>query len=985
MADIAQLGLRVDSGGVKTAAGELKAFDAQAAKTEKMAMSLVKSLGGLAAGFSIASAVQGAVNANKVFQTSLSQLSAITGATGKDLQFFAEQSKEIGRTTTLSASQAAEAFKLIASAKPDLLANRDALAAVTKEAVALAEAAGIELPQAAAALGNSLNQFGADADQAGRFINVLAAGAKFGSSAITDTTLAMKNAGAAANAVGVSFEAANAGIQALAKGGIVGAEAGTALRNVLLKLEGDTNTKLNPSVSGLTGALASLAKQQLTVTQITEKFGAENVVAVQTLIDNAAAVGELEKQLTGTNTAYEQAKTNNDNLQGAQAALSSAVNDLAISFGDKLNPALTDSTKLLTKATIGISDNLDTLVRIGEVVAVLFAGRMVASFGAAAAAQIAAARAATVATTTFNAQTLVMTRVTASANLAAFATRGLAGAMALVGGPVGLAVSGVTLLATGIYQYNQRAIMAGKTTGELTASVTQMGDAASRAQSRFAGLLSGIQNLTRAEAEQRLGRMQAQLRRVESDAKRFQRMFESGTGSLGMIEGNAAAAELLRKEIDKLSASIGAQSSAQAGGTDESRKAIEAMRQQLELAKLEGVAREKLSAIQRLGVGASEEERAEAERLAAEIYRLNESRKGATSSTVTLTDAQKLAKTVAEDLAKAQQSNADVIADLAEQLYQATLSADELIQRQNQLRLNEFATPEQVAQVRSLTEALAQLKAQEAANEELDRRREEFGSDPAATIRGDLSPLSGGRFDEQTARYEAERQAEMIRYQEQQARLAEALEIELITKQESWALEEQFYQEHSDRLTQIDQARTDMMMENAAQGFAQMSQDIMAFAQVFASENKEMFEVAKAAAIASTIIETITSAQRAFSAMSVIPIVGPALGIAAAAAAVAGGMARVSQIRSQSPSFDGGGFTGHGSRTGGVDGKGGFNAVLHPNETVIDHTKSQAMAGGTPQVVNNFTISGQVDRRTQSQIAAKMAQEQNRSRARFAV
>ena len=43
-------------------------------------------------------------------------------------------------------------------------------------------------------------------------------------------------------------------------------------------------------------------------------------------------------------------------------------------------------------------------------------------------------------------------------------------------------------------------------------------------------------------------------------------------------------------------------------------------------------------------------------------------------------------------------------------------------------------------------------------------------------------------------------------------------------------------------------------------------------------------------------------------------------------------------------SFDGGGFTGSGSRTGGLDGKGGFNAVLHPNETVIDHTKGQGMA-----------------------------------------
>ena len=54
------------------------------------------------------------------------------------------------------------------------------------------------------------------------------------------------------------------------------------------------------------------------------------------------------------------------------------------------------------------------------------------------------------------------------------------------------------------------------------------------------------------------------------------------------------------------------------------------------------------------------------------------------------------------------------------------------------------------------------------------------------------------------------------------------------------------------------------------------------------------------------------------------------------------------------PSGNGGGFTGLGSRTGGVDGKGGFPAILHPNETVVDHTKGQSM--GSNATVN-FNIS----------------------------
>jgi len=66
-------------------------------------------------------------------------------------------------------------------------------------------------------------------------------------------------------------------------------------------------------------------------------------------------------------------------------------------------------------------------------------------------------------------------------------------------------------------------------------------------------------------------------------------------------------------------------------------------------------------------------------------------------------------------------------------------------------------------------------------------------------------------------------------------------------------------------------------------------------------------------------------------------------------------------------SFAGGGFTGGGSRTGGIDGRGGFPAILHPNETVIDHDKGQ---GRSVTVINNFSVSTPTDRRTQEQIAS---------------
>ena len=70
-------------------------------------------------------------------------------------------------------------------------------------------------------------------------------------------------------------------------------------------------------------------------------------------------------------------------------------------------------------------------------------------------------------------------------------------------------------------------------------------------------------------------------------------------------------------------------------------------------------------------------------------------------------------------------------------------------------------------------------------------------------------------------------------------------------------------------------------------------------------------------------------------------------------------------------SFDGGGYTGSGGRSGGVDGKGGFPAILHPNETVIDHTKGQGMGGAVSVTLN---ISTGVSQTVRAEIANLMPQ-----------
>ena len=188
-----------------------------------------------------------ATRVTKEFEVAIDNLSAITGATGKDLEFYEQQAKEIGRTTSLSASQAVEAFKLIGSNKPELLGNAEALSQVTKQAVILAEAAKLQLPEAANVVTTSLNQFGASADDTAKFIDILATSQRKGAASIPLIGEALKNAGSSANAAGLSFEETNVALQALAQGGIKGAEAGTQLSSLLVKLSTSLNRRAKTS------------------------------------------------------------------------------------------------------------------------------------------------------------------------------------------------------------------------------------------------------------------------------------------------------------------------------------------------------------------------------------------------------------------------------------------------------------------------------------------------------------------------------------------------------------------------------------------------------------------------------------------------------------------------------------------------------------------------------------------------------------------
>lgn len=335
--------------------GRLREYDSAAASSQSSAVGLARGMIGLAAAIGTAAEatqfLTSSVEASRNFESALSNLSAITGATGEDLEFLAAASRQFGATTTLSATQAADAFRLIASAQPQLLGNADALARVTREAITLSEAAGVDLADAANTLGNSLNQFNAEADQSTRFINVLAEGSRLGASSVEEISEALRNSGVAASEAGLSFEETNAVLQTLSTVGIRGSEAGTALRATLVALERSADTQLRPSVVGLSAALENLGQQNLDTTQLTRIFGQEHFIAANVLINNRQRVEELTGALTGTNAAYEQAATRVDNFQGDIQGLNSAYEGLQIAVGDIIVDTLNlrDGTQSLTE------------------------------------------------------------------------------------------------------------------------------------------------------------------------------------------------------------------------------------------------------------------------------------------------------------------------------------------------------------------------------------------------------------------------------------------------------------------------------------------------------------------------------------------------------------------------------------------------------------------------------------------------------------
>lgn len=326
------------------------------------------------------------------FEKSMNKVRALSGATGKDFEDLESLARELGATTKFSASEAADGMAFLAMAGFDtnqIIGTMPAL-------LDLAAAAQMDLGAAADITTNIMSGFGIEAEEAGRVADVLALASSSANTDVHGMGEAMKYVAPVANALGISIEETAAAVGFMADAGIQGSQAGTALRAGLSRLvnpvgeakdameelgwsaiDADGNFKsLETILAELEDKTADMTEAQRAQT-LSMLFGQEAASGWIAMLERGSDelgtfTGELENS---EGAAKKMAEIMGEGLAGAWVQLLSALEGLAISFGEILAPAVQAVIEMLTKA-VGWFNSLDEgikriIVIVGAVLAAI--------------------------------------------------------------------------------------------------------------------------------------------------------------------------------------------------------------------------------------------------------------------------------------------------------------------------------------------------------------------------------------------------------------------------------------------------------------------------------------------------------------------------------------------------------------------------------------------------------------------------------------
>lgn len=296
-----------------------------------------------------------AIKTSSDFESAMSKVSAISGATGTNLNKLNKKAQEMGSKTKFSATEAANAFEYMAMAGWKTEDMLDGIEGVMN----LAAASGEDLATTSDIVTDALTAFGLSAKDSGHFADVLA---KTSSSANTNVSMlgeSFKYVAPVAGALGYSAEDTAIALGLMANAGIKGSQAGTALRGSisrLVKPTDDAAAMMDKYGISLTNADGTMKPLGEVMNNLREKLGglseAEQAQAAATLFGQEAMSGMLAiinasdsdyQSLTDSiynadGAAQQMADTMLNNLSGQLTLLKSALEGLAIQFGEILMP-----------------------------------------------------------------------------------------------------------------------------------------------------------------------------------------------------------------------------------------------------------------------------------------------------------------------------------------------------------------------------------------------------------------------------------------------------------------------------------------------------------------------------------------------------------------------------------------------------------------------------------------------------------------------
>jgi TP901 family phage tail tape measure protein len=296
------------------------------------------------------------------FDDQMRAVQAVLGATGDDFDDLTEKAKELGRTTSFTASQVAGAMLNLARAGFSAKEIDAAIASMLN----LARATGIDLSEAAEIAADTLRGFGLAASDMTRVADVLVAAANNSSQTLTDLSESMRLAAPIADAYGLTLEETALALGNLANFGIKGSRAGTSLRKIMLQLiKPDVRRKieaLGVSVTDAAGNMRPINDVLRDLGVTLSQFPEGDVLAFMADVFQVRAVaGALKlteadfEALTNAianadGVAASAAETMDKGIGGAMRRLKSAVEGIALAIGDTMADGISDMAEKLREA-----------------------------------------------------------------------------------------------------------------------------------------------------------------------------------------------------------------------------------------------------------------------------------------------------------------------------------------------------------------------------------------------------------------------------------------------------------------------------------------------------------------------------------------------------------------------------------------------------------------------------------------------------------